>query len=308
VSRLHQAVRREAETFQPVDLNEVIREAVHVTRPRWRDQPEARGITIDLALHLEGAAHIRGTRAGLQDILINLLFNAVDAMPDGGTIQITTSAVPQGANMVVADTGLGMDEETRRRVFEPFFTTKAGVGTGLGLSTVFGTVGRWGGRVEVESEPGQGTRFTFHFPGWEGPLPAAEVSPEQRPDGSVLVVDNDDTVCSLLERLLEDTCNVSLARTAEEATDRMEAQAYHAALIDLGVPGTPGDRICAALKAADPTIATVLMTGWNLSDLADRTGAFDFRLQKPFGDLAEVREVALRAVELCRMRRETNLG
>ena len=308
VSRLHQAVRREAETYQSLDLNEAIQEAARVSRPRWRDEPEARGVAIDLALRLGEVDPIRGTWAGLQDIIINLLFNAVDAMPEGGTIRIATEAARDGARLTFEDTGIGMNEETRRRVFEPFFTTKPEVGTGLGLSTVFGTVGRWGGAVEVDSEPNRGTRFTFLLPGWEGEPQATETVPPQEPSATVLIVDDDGTVCDLLGRVLADGCIAKTASSAEEAVTRAKAGGVDAAVIDLGMPGVPGDRISAAVKAADPSISTVLMTGWDLGELGDRAEAFDFRIQKPFQDLTEVREIVMRAVELTRMRRETNKG
>ena len=308
VSRLHQAVRREEETFQSLDLNEAIQEAARVSRPRWRDEPEARGVAIDLALRLGEVGPVRGTWAGLQDIIINLLFNAVDAMPEGGTIRIGTDRVQDGARLTLEDTGIGMDEGTRRRVFEPFFTTKPEVGTGLGLSTVFGTVGRWGGSVEVDSEPDSGTRFTLLLPGWEGESQATETDSAQEPSATVLIVDDDGTVSDLLARVLADGCIVKNASSAEEAVTRARAGGVDAALIDLGMPGMPGDRISAAVKAADPSISTVLMTGWDLSELGGRAEAFDFRIQKPFQGLTEVREIVMRAVELTRMRRETNKG
>ncbi len=107
---------------------------------------------------------IGGTPSELRDIVANLLFNAVDALPRGGTIHIQTQAVEEGVQLTVRDTGIGMNEETRSRVFEPFFTTKADVGSGLGLSTVYGIVRRWGGTITVESQLGKGTLFTLQLP------------------------------------------------------------------------------------------------------------------------------------------------
>ena len=107
---------------------------------------------------------IGGTPSELHDIITNLLFNAVDALPRGGTIHIQTQAVEGGVQLTASDTGIGMNEETRSRVFEPFFTTKADVGSGLGLSTVYGIVRRWGGTITVESQLGKGTLFTLQLP------------------------------------------------------------------------------------------------------------------------------------------------
>ena len=103
----------------------------------------------------------------LRDILVNLILNAVDAMPEGGKIFIKTTQEGQWVELVLRDTGTGMDEETRRRAFEPFFTTKVKVGSGLGLSTVYGTMRSWGGTVSVNSAPGKGTTFVLRFPALE---------------------------------------------------------------------------------------------------------------------------------------------
>ncbi len=152
-----------------VSVNEVVLEAVSVTQSRWKAEPEARGFSFDVVTELEDVPPIGGTQAGLYDILINLLFNAVDALPEGGTITIGTQAIAESVQLTVKDTGIGMDEETQSRVFEPFFTTKSEVGTGLGLSTLYSTATHWGAFIDVESTPGEGTTFTLRFPAWMGP-------------------------------------------------------------------------------------------------------------------------------------------
>jgi len=167
VHRLHLSVHGEEEDrLQSVPVNEVVQEAVQINRFRWKDEPKSHGIPIEVVTELGDVPPIRGTASRLHEILTNLLFNAVDAMSEGGTITIATQTVEEGVQLTFRDTGIGMDEETRRRVFEPFFTTKQDVGSGLGLSTTYGTVSRWGGHIEVESQPGEGTTFTFFFPVW----------------------------------------------------------------------------------------------------------------------------------------------
>ena len=167
VHQLHLSVRtREEESLQPVSVNTVVQQAVQAARPRWKDEPEADGVTIDVVADLGDVAPIRGGEAGLYDILTNLIFNAVDAMPSGGTITIRTETVADEVRVAFSDTGIGMDEETRTQVFEPFFTTKMDLGTGLGLATVYNTVTGWGGAIAVASSPGQGTTFTLSLPIW----------------------------------------------------------------------------------------------------------------------------------------------
>ncbi|MBT4497115.1 MAG: PAS domain S-box protein [Gemmatimonadetes bacterium] len=165
VRELHLSVRNvEEESLFPVSVDLVVQQAVQTSRPRWKDQPEAQGVSIEMVTEWGGVPPIRGTDVGLHAIFTNLIFNAVDAMPEGGMITIRTEGADGQVQITFSDTGMGMDEETRRRVFEPFFTTKMNVGTGLGLSTAYNTVTGWGGTMEVDSTPGEGTKFTLRFP------------------------------------------------------------------------------------------------------------------------------------------------
>jgi PAS domain S-box-containing protein len=172
VHRLNLSVRgKDDGEVSAVSVNELVESVIDETRPRWKDEPESRGVHIDVATDLRDVPPVRGTPSKLHDVLVNVLFNAVDAMPEGGTVTLSTR--PDGAfvEVGVRDTGVGMDEETRRRVFEPFFTTKMDVGTGLGLSTVYGTITRSGGTAQVESTPGEGTAFSFRLPVWDDAPP-----------------------------------------------------------------------------------------------------------------------------------------
>ena len=174
--RLYRAARGESDHTEPVPVNEVVAQVVRTATPKWKDTPEARGISIDVITNLEDVPPILGTKSGLHDILTNLLFNAVDALPDGGTVVIGSEPVEKRIRLTVTDTGIGMDTETRKRAFDPFFTTKMDTGTGLGLATVYGTVSQWGGTVEVESTPGVGTTFTIHLPAWKAALAETPVA------------------------------------------------------------------------------------------------------------------------------------
>jgi PAS domain S-box-containing protein len=166
VQRLRWAVLGKEEEIEPVSVNDLVRAAICEARPH-RDGPGWDGRrSIDVKTHLEEVPLIQGTRPGLQDILVNLMFNSIEAMPLGGTITIRTRSLKTSVELSVSDTGGGMDERTRKRVFEPFFTTKAEIGTGLGLSSVYGTVTRWGGSITVDSTPRKGTTFTIRLPLW----------------------------------------------------------------------------------------------------------------------------------------------
>ena len=301
VRRLHRSVRgEETDSMEPVSLDEVVREAVHEASPRWKDEPEARGITVEVVTDLVDVPPIEGTQSGLHNILINLLFNAVDAMPEGGTLKIGTKTAGEDVQLTVSDTGIGMDEEIRRRVFEPFFTTKMDVGTGLGLSTVYSTVTRWGGSIEVESTPGEGTTFTLRFPVWKGPESEGEAHTGARRTrrGKVLVVEDEAAVYNLLARVLSAKHEVETVGNGAEALEQFAPRRYDVVLIDLGMPGMPGDEVAQEIRKQDVCVATVLITGWELQPDDPRVSAFDFRIQKPFENIDMILDVVAQGIEL----------
>ena len=306
VHRLHQAVRGEDDNvMQPVLLNAVVQQAVQAAAPRWKDEPESRGISVEVVTDLaENAPPIRGTQSGLYDVLINLVFNAVDALPDGGTITVHTRRAGERAELAVSDNGIGMEPETRQRVFEPFFTTKMDVGTGLGLATVHGTVTRWGGEIDVTSQPGRGTTFTILFPIWvQAPIEEAEGAEVQPPHrGRILIIDDDEVILLSLSSLLSRDHDVDTVKSSPEAVERFEPGRYDVALIDLGLPEIPGDELAARLQRSDPRLATILITGWELQEGDPRLAVFDFHIQKPFTRLKDVSTRVVQAIGLNRRR------
>jgi PAS domain S-box-containing protein len=300
VHELHLSVRtEEEETLKPVSVDPVVQQAVQTARPRWKDEAEAKGVTIEVVTQWGGTPPIKGTEGGLHDIFTNLIFNAVDAMPEGGGIHIQTARMNDRVEITLSDTGTGMDEATRLRVFEPFFTTKMDIGTGLGLSTVFNTVTRWEGTIKVDSNPGEGTMFTLHFPIWADEVVEEEgretvVQPVR--GGKVLIVDDDESICRLLSRLLEERHEVEAVGDGRQALDMFAPGKYDAVMIDLGMSGISGDQLVKRMQEIDPLAATVLITGWALPEADVRVMSFDFRIEKPFDDLDEVEDVVARAI------------
>ena len=296
VKRLHQAVRVEGEQPQePVDLNNIVLEAVNTTRPRWKDEVGLSGVAMEVITELEDVPLIRGTANGLNEILTNLLLNSIDAMPEGGSITIRTRPGDDDDNvqLVFADTGVGMDEATRLRLFEPFFTTKMDVGTGLGLSAIYGTVTRWGASIDVQSAPGAGAVFTIMLPSWKGSVPQQEreqlpIETTAIPRRNILIVEDDDHVGDVLTACLEHDHEVRWARDGREALDKFTGMVFDVAFIDLGLPDASGDNVARELRQRHPSLATILITGWHLEDDDSRLSVFDYRLQKPFS-LANVK-------------------
>ncbi len=239
VKRLHHAVGDPHETTSSVDLNRLVEEAVADTRPRWKDEAEGRGAEIVLHTDLGEIPHVEATQSGVYDILINLILNAVDAMPGGGDIEITTSSTGDNVRLTVGDDGIGMDDTTRERAFEPFFTTKAKVGTGLGLSTVYGSVIRWGGKIDIESEIGIGTRFIVELPATKSGLQSGSLTdpaPSTERQARILIVEDEPFVVELLDRVLRPRHRLTILDDGDRALKTFSVNEFDIALIDLGLP------------------------------------------------------------------------
>ena len=299
IKRLNESVRGTEEEIERVDLNAVIEEAIQTTSPRWKDEAEAQGIAIEITTELEEISPIKGTRSGVLNILLNLLFNAVDAMPAGGTIMLRTRMDGDEMYLSVADTGIGMDEEMRQRAFEPFSTTKQTVDVGLGLSSIHGMVTNWGGAIEVESAPGKGTTLTIRLLPWQDtPEREDEEGENQRASRrKLLIVEDDEMVHRVLSQILSKDHEVEVIMNGRQALEQFAAGQYDVILIDLGLPGVSGDQVAAEVRKKDPTVSTVLITGWVLAEEDPRLSAFDFHMQKPL-HLSLIRDAVTQAIEL----------
>ena len=226
VNRLREFYRQreEGEVFAAVDLNKLIEQAVSLTQPKWKNQAEAKGIAIQVVTELERIRPVAGSEADLREALTNLIFNAVDAMPQGGTITVRTRSANSRVIMEVADTGTGMTEEVRQRCLEPFFTTKGDRGTGLGLSMVYGILQRHQGTVEIETALGKGTTFRLSLPAAQEKPPTSQrdSAPTSIRPLRVLLVDDEEIVRQILrEYLVGDGHTVETAANGHEALDKL---------------------------------------------------------------------------------------
>jgi len=306
VQRLSRSVEDVEDPLHAVALNAVINEAVRDARPRWKDEAEANGRSVAVETALAEVAPVAGNTSELYDMLINLIFNAVDAMPSGGVIRIETRRDGERVLLKITDTGTGMDLATQRRIFEPFFTTKTDVGTGLGLATVYASVKNWGGDIAVESAPGRGTTFLLSLLSWSGPIAKEEVAektvvPTAEGPARVLVAEDEAIIAMMLVNVLEDAGHeVECAQDGQQALDIFAPNRYDIALLDLGMPQLPGDELSRRLKELDPHIATVLLTGWRLGESDPRRQAADFYLQKPIV-ASQVKKVVAQALGLHRV-------
>jgi signal transduction histidine kinase len=272
-----------------VGLNRAIEQVVDLTRARWSDLPQQRGVVIELRKELApDLPDIMGAEGEIRDALTNLVFNAVDAMPDGGTLTLRTRYVERanptdsdaqdGVHVEVSDTGIGMDEETRRRCLEPFYTTKGERGTGLGLAMVYGMIQRHSAELAITSTPGVGTTAQLIFSSavaaviGTAVLPAAHTRCEPLP---ILLVDDDPLLLKSVRDILQDdghtvTTSDGGQRGIDIFLEALAAGHPHAVVItDLGMPYVDGRSVAAAIKAASPATLVILLTGWGKQLLAD---------------------------------------
>ncbi|HUC85161.1 MAG TPA: ATP-binding protein, partial [Candidatus Acidoferrales bacterium] len=320
VARMREFYRRRSgsEALDEVDINQTIRDVIELTRPRWRDISQREGISIQFQQQLApDLPHLLSDSTELREALINLVFNAVDALPRGGTITFVTRSTDlktdgleqRQVQIEVKDNGIGMDEKTRQRCLEPFFSTKSlRGGTGLGLAMVYGMMQRHDGAIEVESAPGKGTCMRLTFPVRQKPAAAPqEPETETRPDRClrVLCVDDEEMVRQLLnDCLTQFNHKVTTVADGQEAlkllrSARQGPEPFQIVITDLGMPNMDGHQLARTIRAEMPKLPIVMMTGWGAMMKEDGESApeVDALVGKP-PQLQELNSLLLRLVPL----------
>jgi PAS domain S-box-containing protein len=271
VRRIQKFARlRPDEPFVTMDLNQVVRDSLAITRPRWEEKKVKGGVPLQLELELGPVPVVMGRPAELNEVITNLVLNAIDAMPKGGTLRIRTRLGDHRHAMItVADTGMGMSEEVRKKVFDPFFTTKGEEGTGLGLSVSHSIVERHGGDLKVDSRAGEGTTFTITLP--IGMNPSGESTPGGEPGterkGRILLVDNDPQVLSILGEMLKDAGHHVLpVPSGPEALRVFVPGGFDLVITNVGMPEMSGWDVAEHLRGRDPNVPVIFITGWGLQE------------------------------------------
>jgi signal transduction histidine kinase/ActR/RegA family two-component response regulator len=274
-------------------LNDLVQQVVDLTRARWSDMPQQRGIVIELRTELAADLPVvMGAESEIREALTNLIFNAVDALPAGGALTLRTRVAVCGQVQVeVSDTGIGMDENARRSCLEPFFTTKGERGTGLGLAMVYGMVQRHGAEIEIDSALGQGTTVRLSFvAAVRAGAPAQPAAPYVLPTRlRILVVDDDPVLLKSLRDTLEgDAHTVVAANGGQQGIDLFRAalsvnQTFAVVITDLGMPYVDGRQVASAVKATSPSTPVIMLTGWGQRLVAegDAPAHVDLVLSKP---------------------------
>jgi signal transduction histidine kinase/ActR/RegA family two-component response regulator len=273
-----------------ISVNTLVEQVLELTRPRWSAEPQKRGISIEMVVKLDpGAPDIMGAEGEIRDALTNLIFNAVDAMPNGGRLTVGTRVVEVSwfaagegfaelVHIEVSDTGVGMDEDTRRRCLEPFFTTKGERGTGLGLAMVYGMVQRHSAELEIDSEPGKGTTMRVVFPRHvPGDVITARVQalPFSERRLRILLVDDDPLLIKSLQDTLEaDGHLITATHGGQQGIDAFTAAhksgtPFAVVVTDLGMPYVDGRKVAASVKSISSSTPVVMLTGWGQRLIAE---------------------------------------
>lgn len=258
----------------PVDLRRCIDEVVALTQPRWKSEALGRGVTIRIETDVVDVPTILGDAPGIREMLGNLIFNAVDAMPEGGTIIVRARADGGDVRLEVRDTGTGMSDDVRQRCLEPFFSTKGQHGTGLGLSMVHATVEQHCGTLEIESQPGRGTTFIVRLPlhAREGAIRAPEdaAAPPSR-ELRVLVVEDEPMVrMGVVAQLSSQGHFVDTAANGREGLDKFMSGRFDLVVTDRAMPVMGGDELAASIERLAPDTPVIMLTGFG--DLMEAKG------------------------------------
>jgi signal transduction histidine kinase/ActR/RegA family two-component response regulator len=280
-------------TLAPMDLHQILTQVIELTRARWTNMPQERGVVVNVETDFAAELpKVLGAESEVRDALTNLMLNAVDALPDGGLVTLRTRFEARDNHVIVEvqDNGVGMSDTTRTRCLEPFFTTKGERGTGLGLPMVFGMLQRHAGELEIDTELTRGTTMRLIFPAAPtGMTVRSHLHTPALPALHILLIDDDPLVLASLRDALESESHEVM--TAEGGQAGIEAflaatdagRSFDAVITDLGMPYIDGRKVAARIRQANPLMPIIMLTGWGHRLIAtdDRPEHVDRVLSKP---------------------------
>jgi signal transduction histidine kinase/ActR/RegA family two-component response regulator len=298
------ARQRRDHDLEPVAVDQLLLDVSEITRPRWKDRAEAANIHINLELQICSDALVMGDASELREVLVNIIFNAVDAMPTGGTLTLSTEETSEGVEILISDTGTGISSEVSSRIFDPFFTTKGKAGMGLGLAVSYGIIRRHQGSIEVESEVGRGTTFRIKLPVTTEEIKAEPIAetitstplvlghsvatgqPLTRAKQiKILVVDDEEPVRQLLRDILEsEGYQVVVADEGRRALAVFNSIKFDAVFTDVGMPGMSGWELAREIRERNNHIPIAVITGWGevVGSSDQKTAEVKWVITKPF--------------------------
>jgi signal transduction histidine kinase len=267
IEKLQKYLRQDSEVhFEALDMTALLEDCIALTQPYWYNEPHRQGITIELEKDFEDVPLVMGSATELREVFVNLILNAVQAMPEGGTLAFSVCEVPEaGVQVQVEDTGIGMEAAIQEQIFTPLFTTKGQDGTGMGLAVSYGIVQEHKGTIDVDSTPGVGTSFTLTFPPATGdatlkpsePAVSVNIQPVH-----VLVVDDEEMIRTVITKLLSlHGHTIQQADSGAKALERVDAALPDIVFTDYGMPGMNGAELAKRLREKAPKLPIVLISG-----------------------------------------------
>jgi len=301
IRRIQDFARRQpSRQFESVSVAQLMKDVCEMSRPRWETLGET--ARIRFALFADSTASVMGDAVELREVLVNMIYNAIDAMPAGGEIRMSSNEINGRVILTIADNGTGMTPEVKSRLFDPFFTTKGKGGTGMGMAVSFGIIRRHNGSIEVESEPGRGTTFRISLP--VAKQPESAVSSSETNDDArvaphtlrVLVVDDENTVREVLREALDaEGCEVLVAESGEAALKLYDTQAgrFDIVFTDIGMPEMSGWELASEIRKRSLTVPLAIVSGWADAISCDARQAIkaDWVVSKPF-DIGTIASIA----------------
>ena len=278
----------DTKTFVPSDITDLIMHSIDFTKPRWKNEAQARGIDYNMNTEsMKRVSSILCNPTELREVFVNIINNALDAMPEGGSISFRTWSNDDTICVSILDTGEGMLEDVKKNVFDPFFSTKGVEGTGLGMSTVYGIVTRHGGKIEVDSEIGKSTTFTLQFPTTNKKASLIDVpDTEQETDVKslrILVVDDEEDIRNILNQFLSRSGHsVKTVDNGADAIKMTEGEVFDLVLCDLAMPNVFGYDVVKVINGLKKRPKIGIITGWSEDRISDKETKVDFYLRKPF--------------------------
>lgn len=311
VRRIQEFTRvRTEKRFDAVDIIGIVKDSIEMARPRWKDEAERKGISYAIQSDFGEVDRVMGNSSELREVFSNIFLNAIDAMPQGGTIFVKTEQIEGEVATTIKDTGVGMTPEIKRCIFDPFYTTKGSRGTGLGMSVAYGIIQRHNGVIDIESELGEGAAFTLKLPAvppGDVPVKSKKVEKEMsRLTGRILVIDDEDFIGEIVsDTLIEAGCEVRAVTDPREGIDIYSRDEYDMLITDLGMPVLSGWDVAERIRLKDADSVILLLTGWGgtIDEKEERRNSVDAILGKPFN-----MDALLKSVRECLALREERLS
>ncbi len=265
---------------------ESIETSIMITKPLWNNQAKIQGKNITFKYTIGLPIFTYGNESEFREALVNMIFNAIDAIQENGFIQIDVYKNESKATISIVDSGSGMTEETRNKIFTPFFTTKKENGSGIGLSTTYKTITEMGGKIEVESIIDRGTEFKIILPIFDEKVDAKTENKKlvHKYNQNVLIIDDQLEICSVVKEMLSKIIDgkIETCTKGKDALNLIKDNNYDIVITDIGIPDINGIELIKYIKNTKPGTQVIVMTGWNGFIDKEKENKPDYILSKPF--------------------------